>query len=341
VKLGKSLIALSLILLPACSGTGTGTGIDSGLDHASDTTGLVTPSAPSAANTPELPTPPKPITMGPGNFEQTILSGGIERQYIVHVPQSYDGTKAMPLLFVLHGHGGTAKSMVKETGLNKTAEQKGFIVAYLQGTLGADGGTAWNVGFNPDANITADDVGFVRDLSKKLGMLLKVDAQRIYAAGFSNGGMMSHRLGSELSDVLAGVAVVEGTVGVSLDGGDTVNKIATPSAPIPIVMVHGLEDNTIPYNGGMGAKVWVESVTDSLNFWTTADSCGTSASLEVSPDFNVMSKDYKDCADGSEVKLYTVVNGHHEWPTQDGNTHFSASDAIWDFLSSHAKSSEQ
>src|SRR5262245_2466422 len=170
-------------------------------------------------------TDPIPTVMTPGDYPQVVSIGGTVRQYILHVPQGYDGTTSLPLVFVLHGFGGSAGSMVKLTGMDAKADLEHFFVAYLQGTVGPGGGPGWNSGITPETGITVDDVAFVRDLLEQLEGQLSVDAKRVYAAGFSNGAFMCHRLGAELPDILAGVAMVEGTIGISQDQGTTYNMI--------------------------------------------------------------------------------------------------------------------
>ena len=265
------------------------------------------------------------------------------RTYILHVPPGYDGTKALPLVFILHGFGGNAASMVKLTGMNDKADQENFFVAYLNGTEGTNtdkgvSGLAWNNGLTPELNMTVDDVAFVRDLLKHLEGQLYVDSHRVYAAGFSNGAMMAHRLGAELPDLLAGVAVVEGTIGLAQSDGNFVTT-PTPIGPIAVIIIHGKQDMNLPYNGGQATqgagKLYAKSAADSVAFWVQADGCmGTPQ--QASETANVLVTDYRTCAAGSEVLFYTIVNGQHEWPTLQGHTKFSATDAIWDFFSRHA-----
>lgn len=301
---------------------------------------------PPLANTSEIsPTSsvPEGPPMKPGDYKQAIPINGMKRQYILHVPPGYDGSTALPLMFVLHGFGGAAGGMPKTTGMNEKADQENFFVAYLNGTEGKNTekgieGLAWNAGLTPDLNLTADDVAFVRDLAKQLEGQLYVDSQRIYAAGFSNGAMMSHKLGASLPDLLAGVAVVEGTMGIRQPDG-TFLTISDPIGPMPIIIVHGKDDTHIIYDGGQATegagKIYAKSVADAVAFWTQADGCTGAPQTETSADGNVITDDYTDCKDGSEVMLVTVINGRHEWPTAQGHTQFSATDAIWEFFSRH------
>jgi len=294
-------------------------------------------SSSSQSTQPSLP------PMKPGTYPQKIQAGGVVRTYILHVPPGYDGTKALPLVFILHGFGGNAASMVKLTGMNDKADQENFFVAYLNGTEGTNtdkgvSGLAWNNGLTPELNMTVDDVAFVRDLLKHLEGQLYVDSHRVYAAGFSNGAMMAHRLGAELPDLLAGVAVVEGTIGLAQSDGNFVTT-PTPIGPIAVIIIHGKQDMNLPYNGGQATqgagKLYAKSAADSVAFWVQADGCmGTPQ--QASETANVLVTDYRTCAAGSEVLFYTIVNGQHEWPTLQGHTKFSATDAIWDFFSRHA-----
>ncbi len=281
--------------------------------------------------------------MKPGDYRQTITSGGTKRTYILHVPQGYDGSTPLPLVFVLHGFGGNAAGMVKLTGFNEKADQEKFFVAYLNGTEVTStekgvSGQAWNNGITPDLDFKVDDVAFVRDLLKHLQGQLYVDGKRVYAAGFSNGAMMSHRLGADLSDLLAGIAVVEGTIGVAQSDGSYVT-IPKPVGPIPVLIIHGKADPNLPYEGGQATegagKLITKSAADAVRFWTEADGCTGAPQQETSADGNVIQEDYTVCAAGNEVLFYTVVNGRHEWPTAGEHTRFSATDAIWEFFSKY------
>jgi polyhydroxybutyrate depolymerase len=274
--------------------------------------------------------PPRDV-LKPGEYNPEINYGGIARRYILHVPASYDGSRPLPLVLVLHGRGGNALGMVKSTGMDLKANQEKFFVAYLNGTGDPQG---WNNGLILAADITADDVGFVRAVIAQLGARLNVDASRVYAAGFSNGAMMSYRLGAELSDHLAAIAVVEGTIGMRGPDGSML-KTPNPAGPIPVIIIHGKQDANLPYDGGQGLQQYVLSVADAVTFWTQADGC-TETPQEASNTANVLVTDYPTCAAGSEVILYTVVNGEHEWPTLQGHTKFSATDAIWEFFSRHS-----
>ncbi len=290
------------------------------------------PTSPVEATQTATAAPPLPV-MPPGSTRQTITAAGVVRHYLLHVPAGYDGSTPLPLIFVLHGYGGAPVGMEKSTGMSEKADQEGFFVAYLLGTGDVPG---WNSGLTPGTGVTADDVEFVRALIRELSGRLRVDPARVYAAGFSNGAFMTNRLGAELPDLLAGVAIVEGTVGVRQSDG-TVVMITQPKGPIPVIVIHGKQDANVLYDGGVGAgvgKLDAVPVADMIDFWTGADGCSGSP-LEASSTANILIQDYRDCAAGTEVMLYTIVDGVHQWPTLQSKAKFSATDAIWDFFSRH------
>jgi polyhydroxybutyrate depolymerase len=279
--------------------------------------------------------------MQPGDYNQTITVGADLRSYILHVPANYDGSKALPLVYVLHGRGGKAEGMVNMTGMNEKADQTGFFVAYLQALIGPEGIPDWNTGIAAAVDSSADDVAFVRDLSNQLEGQLNVDSKRIYATGFSAGAAMSYRLGTDLPDLLAGIAPVEGAIGTNSDGSATFTTIPDPKGPIPVLIIHGISDTHVPYDGGPHGVIpdlWVTSVADAVTFWTQADACSGTYQTQTSTDSNVTTDDYTACASGSEVELLTIQSGQHEWPTLANHAHFAGTDAIWEFFSRHSKS---
>ncbi|HEX9976401.1 MAG TPA: PHB depolymerase family esterase, partial [Dehalococcoidales bacterium] len=147
------------------------------------------------------------------NYTGSIQSSGLERTFLVHVPPTSSTTRPMPLLIALHGGGGTGQGMVTLTqgSLNSLADKEGFIVVYPDGIE-----NQWNDGREGDFTMVnreeIDDVGFISTLIDHLSQKHKIDNQRIYATGISNGAMMSYRLACELSNKIAAVAPVCGAM---------------------------------------------------------------------------------------------------------------------------------
>ncbi|KXK14629.1 MAG: phospholipase/carboxylesterase [Chloroflexi bacterium OLB14] len=177
---------------------------------------------------------------------RTLQHDGLERTYLLHVPSSYDENKATSLVLLFHGGGGNAENQQRTSGFNELANKEGFIVAYPNGTgKFSDKILTWNggicCGYASENQI--DDVGFIRALVTELQTQYNIDSKRIYATGFSNGGIMSYRLACEASDLFAAIAPVSGTQNF---------EACKPSEPVSLIHFHGTDDTHLPYNGGIG-----------------------------------------------------------------------------------------
>lgn len=283
--------------------------------------------------------------LGPGTHERTLEIAGVKRQYILHVPRSYDSTKPAPLILAYHGAGMGARMMMRYSDLNRKAEEAGFLVVYPNGT-GAF--PTWNAG-----GVAAvlnkgkvDDVAFTREILEEVGKLMKVDAKRIYACGLSNGAMMCYRLAAELSDRIAAVAPVAGTM--------TVDKFE-PKHPVPVLHIHGTEDTLVPYEraqakGKNAMFLRFRGVEESVQACVKANGCKEEPEVEKLPrkegdPTEVIRKCYRGGKEGAEVILYTINRGGHTWPGSStripflGNTSrvISANDVMWEFFQKHAR----
>ncbi len=310
---------------------------------------------------------PATTTYGPGtHVTESMVIGDDPRTYILYVPTIYDPSSAVPLVIALHGAGNTSTMMEEMTGFNDIAEKENFVVVYPEG-LGQP--LAWNNGINPDdEGITdADDITFIQDLIARISSQLAIDPDRIYVAGYSNGGFMAHRIGAMMPDKIAAIAAVEGSVGLSYDFGVTYKDQVTPIAPMSVLTIHGRKDTTVPYDGGYpgGActpALWyTRTAQDALNFWTksTVDDCRdpvTSHSgllkTETFTDpcqgqnfvldtyYPVEVTDYQVCKSGTQVIHYALRDGSHSYPKAlpiDGQNKFHASEVIWAFFKKHTR----
>ena len=87
------------------------------------------------------------------------------------------------------------------TGFTPKASAEGFIVVYPDGTSRRAPLLTWNAGHccGYAMEQRVDDVAFISALIEDLAARFPIDRKRIYVTGMSNGAMMAHRLGSELS----------------------------------------------------------------------------------------------------------------------------------------------
>jgi polyhydroxybutyrate depolymerase len=283
------------------------------------------------------------------DYSASIICGGLERTYSVHISSSYDKSRPTPLVIVLHGGGGTGQGMPKLTGFNAVADKENFVVVYPDGIEGH-----WNDGRGMQQYRTEieniDDVGFISALIDHLSNELNIDAKRIYVTGISNGGMMTHRLGCELSQRIAAISPVASNVPVNMA------SVWVPSRAVPVLIINGTDDPLVPWDGGdihFGLRTFgkVLSVADTVKFWTTKDQCPSLPVVTQLPDKDpadgtkVRREIYGGCKDGVEVILYAVEGGGHTWPgglqylpeLLIGRTsrEFNASEIIWQFFKEH------
>ena len=288
--------------------------------------------------------------------ERTLTYDGLVRRYLLYVPPAADGSSAVPLVFLLHGGGGSPDIYEGVTGMGEVARREGFILVYPAGTgLGGrnDGLLTWNSGYCCGYALrrNVDDVGFFRALVQALTGEFNVDPQRIFVAGHSNGGMMAYRLAAEMSDVFAAAAVVSGTIGgyPTPDSPD-LYVIPAPAHPVSILHIHGMADQNVRYEGGVNGDDALSqrrdlSVADAITFWVQADHCATTPT-HVSSDGGMLLTDTYACdATGTAVELISIVDGGHSWPGGDAprlvsdppSQRLAATEAIWAFFSAHPK----
>ena len=283
-----------------------------------------------------------------GTTCQSLSINGVTRTYLLHVPANFQKSSSA-LVVVLHGSGGDGLGMEIGTGFSKLADQAGFAVAYPDGLLESNGGqTDWAYFFN-DFN---DDVDFFRQLINTTQASVGPDPKRIYVTGLSSGALMSHRLGVQLSDLVAGIGVIEG----ALFNNASVNSPPVPPvlAPTSVLILHGDQDKTVLY---CGTPVDA-SQEQSFNYWSgnSADSCSRFDTPDALCDGQgnitaVVEKDATNCSGGTEVKFYKLIGGIHTWytvpmnvsgqvpfnPDFNSNTGITTTDILWNFFSTHPK----
>lgn len=270
--------------------------------------------------------------IGQQTISSTITHDGLTRDYILYVPAIYTGSVAVPLLFNFHGYTSNANDQMWYGDFRPIADTAGFIIVHPQGTLDGTGTTHFNVGWGGS---TVDDVGFTEALLDSISAQYNINQNRVYSTGMSNGGFMSFKLACELSDRIAGIASVTGSILPA-----TLNN-CNAQHPTAIMQIHGTSDATVPYGGGAG---WTEPIVSLMDHWANYNNCDLTPVIENVPDINT--------GDGTTVEKYTYVNGDecteaihfkiangsHTWPgtafSSAGTNHdINASVEIWNFLS--------
>ena len=279
---------------------------------------------------------------------QTLTHEGMKRGYEIRVPAGLDrGGKRVPLVLVLHGGGGNGANAEKMTGFTEKAVREKFIVVYPEGTGRLGKLLTWNAGHccGYAMEKKADDVGFINALLDKLVADYPVDPKRVYVTGLSNGGMMTHRLGIELSHRIAAIAPVV----AALFGDEQM-----PSRPVSAVMINGMLDKSVPHLGGApGGRftdAWegtpVRPAPAQADFWAAANGCKSSPDRQERG--AIVLSQYR-CPAGRDVALYLVKDNGHAWPGGKPGSRrgdkpsesLNATDVIWEFFKAHVNPSTE
>jgi len=168
-----------------------------------------------------------------GNFSDESIPVGLQKRvYRLVVPRSVDLAKPAPLLVAFHGMLIDSKDvMPKYTKLDELASDKEFILVFPEAH-----GKAW--GLLPDR--VKADLDFFDALLAELQKRYKIDPDRVFVLGMSNGGYFAHLVGKERSRTVAAVASHSGPLGLQTLGGINADR------KFPVMIVHGNKDRLLP-----------------------------------------------------------------------------------------------
>jgi polyhydroxybutyrate depolymerase len=262
----------------------------------------------------------------------TLVSSGEEREYLLHVPRSYDPAKPTPLVISMHGAAVWPAHQMNTSRWNRLADEHGFIVVYPSGS---DLPKIWHV--NQGSGLMRD-VRFISELIDTLAVAYNLDLTRVYANGLSNGGGMAFVLSCALPDRIAAVGLVAAAQSLPWSW-------CTDSQPVPMIAFHGTADPIVAYEGGRSpvAPEPFPSVAGWTSNWAVRNRCATRPADSVIA-ADVTRRTYTGCAADAAVVLYTVHGGGHSWPggkplpkwmvgpTSDG---VDATSQMWAFFRAH------
>lgn len=281
------------------------------------------------------------VPTAPSAGDRSLVVNGAIRTYSLHVPVGFQ-PNAGALVIALHGAGDNGRSFEHSSGLSAKADQAGFAVAYPDGLRNARiGATDWQH-FGDDF---ADDISFVRQLIDAVSRDIRTDLNRTYVAGFSDGGRLAHRAGVELSDRIAAIADVGGSL---YQGGATV---PATRGPVSVLILHG--DADVYCGGPVDASqdqtfdYWAAGSGDNCTSITpAAPLCDTQGNITA-----IVGKSGESCQAGTAVRLYRLIGGRHAWygaplnvpgqtpfnPDFDATSGVFTDDIVWNFFAAHPK----
>jgi polyhydroxybutyrate depolymerase len=281
-------------------------------------------------------------------LRRTITHDGIEREYFVYVPKS--SSENPPVVIGVHGYTSTATGFAATHGLNRHADEHGYIAVYPQGSHftvdNQQGGsyriTSWNdlaANLGPknkgphcivdsvrypcppecgECNRCAwtscyDDVGLLEKVIDAVQAEFETDNSRYYLLGVSNGAMMALQLGCNLSDRFAAVAPIIGQLAPGYECG--------PETDLPMLHLFGAADDTVRFDGKPGGDGFIyTTAAETSKVWAAAMACEngpTAWENEISNSAGLVCSAYSDCRmEGHEVVSCMDPDGSHVWPEQ-------------------------
>ena len=290
-------------------------------------------------------TRPSGTTAAAGDATNALVAA---RPYRLVAPATPDPSKAYPLVLVLHGWGGSSEHVERYYQLDDLARERGFLVAYPQGTEETHQRHFWG-GHRRFWNATdaccnfygsrVDDVAYLDAVIDDVSAHHRVDAKRVFVMGLSNGGYMSHRYACDRAARVAAIVSQAGAMWA-----DT--SRCKPSEPVAVLQIHGTDDQLVPYDGksiGAPGESHLPSAHQSASTWAALDHCDPIPDTSAAPRDLVVGPLRDDVPDAeTTTERWTGCRGVELW-TMRGAGHVPyPRQPIWarsiaDWLAAHPK----
>jgi poly(3-hydroxybutyrate) depolymerase len=212
---------------------------------------------------------------------QSLTSDNTQRSYWIEMPANYDRNKSYPVIIGLHWRGGSAADVYGWSGFFGLKNLYGDNAIFLA-PQGLDAG--W-------ANTGDSDIRFMRAMISQVQQGVCTDTQRVFATGFSFGGMMSNAIGCQMGDVVRAIVPMAGSLW---------SGCASSSYKVAALFIHAKDDNTVPYSAGQAAR----------DVFLSRNSC----SATTKPLGNNGCVEYQGCDSGKPVVWCGTETGGHWYP---------------------------
>ncbi|WP_293782196.1 PHB depolymerase family esterase [uncultured Aeromicrobium sp.] len=233
-----------------------------------------------------------------GTSAHTLNSSGIERRFVIDVPDGFAGER-LPVVYFIHGLGGEAASSMAYTGFPDYGDEHGFITVAPQalGTL-----PRWDFTTGPE--VPGSDFDYLRQLTEHVVERWCGDADRQYLTGFSNGSAMTF--------AAACFGGIDFAAYGSVAAAGYLPDRCAGAPPASIIYAHGTADPTVPFEGGDTVIQRVAPADEAIRQWAAHDECGAPREAPLSG--GVLLTEWTDCADDARIEFYVIDGGGHHWP---------------------------
>ena len=272
-------------------------------------------------------------------LNRTLYFDGENRTFIVYIPAIYDGSSQVPLIFNFHGGGGTSSSFMSYTNdMRPIADTANFIAVYPQAAVDpSDGSNSWL----HKTPTTHNDIFFIEAIIDTLSSEFMIDNDRVYACGYSEGGIFSYELGCRLNNRIAAFSSVSGSM---LEDAFRVSYynlgVCLPVHPTAVLLIPGTSDFS-PHSTYSGLQPYYMSANDITTYWANYNNTDPSPNITQVPNSNnsdgsnVERRTWENGDNCVSIEELKVIGGGHDWPGSSGNMDISASEEIWNFVSKY------
>jgi polyhydroxybutyrate depolymerase len=274
----------------------------------------------------------RPSARAPATTPPHIVNFGLG-EAAVHVPAELGENEKVPLVVVLHGLGGSSRTIQRSSDIAAFAKRMKIAWVAPDGSTDTIGRQFWNAGATccdfDDAAV--DHVSALRSFVKQTIAARPIDPKRVYFVGHSNGGFMAHRIACELGELVAGVVSLAGA-------GPKPGEPCTAGGSVRVLEIHGDADEIVNIDGGplfADARYPTSiSATQTVTDWAKRNECKPAPKAAGTLDFDASLPGeetrvtrFEGCKRGA-VELWTVVGGDHYVGLRSPSL-----EAMWKFLS--------
>ncbi len=250
-------------------------------------------------------------------LKKTMPSEKSREPTIIYAPKKVLKNEKLALIVSLHGYSSNPRQQRFVLPLNYLSSKKKTIVAVPSGIKDKKGKRFWS-GLNccdGHADQVPNDVSFLRSVIINLKKEYPIDEDKVFIAGFSNGGFMAYRMACESSDLISGVLSFAGA-------GPMESQNCEPKKPLKVLHIHGTNDKTILFEGSGPAAGgpfegtrWHPSAPKTVKFWEDKNLCTGNDyqkySFRATLGRNVNVKKKKGCMEDAKVEFWTIEGASH------------------------------